>query len=293
MKTWKRMLGIGLALAMTFALMVGMSACSGNNTEPSTDPTASTPAGDPAPAGTGSYAFEGDYISTASDVRFHFVLVFAEDGSLSMTPGTKFYDVDDYDESASGPWIIESDSTLKFTIKSIDGTFNNDYEVPLMNGGYSFEMKLHLSGFVRPVTMTCVTEGYVPAESAGDPAPEATPDAAEPEETDGETSYPANTMVLEFTPDTSEQLKTTFFCESSVWGTALGATGAYEPTDSTDELFAWSNDGSYVLSFKADGTYEYQFEKVGIVENGTWTFEGWTLTATTANGNTYTAEIMK
>lgn len=290
MKMWKKMLGIAAALAMTLALMAGMSACSSGGTNPSTAPT---PTDTPAPAGGASYTFEGDYISTASEVRHHFVLVFSEDGNLSMTPGAMFYDVDDYDESASGTWSAGSDNTLKFTIKSTDGSFNNDYEVPLLNGGYTFEMKLSMASFVRPITMTCVTEGYVPAESAGDPTPEATPDAAEPEETGEGTSYPANTMVLEFTPDTSEQLKTTFFCESGVWGTAMGASGSYEPTDSTDELFAWSNEGSYILSFKADGTFEYQFEKVGIVENGTWSFQGWTLTATTANGNTYTAEITK
>lgn len=291
MKTWKRMLGMAVTFAMTLALMVGMSACSGGNADSSTAPS-TAPTDTSAPVGGTAYTFEGDYNSTASDVHFHFVLEFAQDGTLSMTPGVMFLDVDDYQETASGTWSLEGD-TLKFTINNEDNTFNNDYEVPLANGGYSFEMKLSLASFVRPVTMTCTTEGYVPAESAGDPAPETTPDAAEPEETDGETSYPANTMVLEFTPDTSEQLKTTFFCESGVWGTAMGATGSYEPTDSADELFAWSNDGSYVLSFKADGTFEYQFEKVGIVENGTWSFQGWTLTATTANGNTYTAEITK
>ena len=294
MKTWKRMLGMAVVLAMALALMVGMSACTDNSTDPSDDPTGSS--GTPAPAEGGvAYTFEGDYISTASDVRFHFVLEFAQDGTLAMTPGVTFLDVDDYQKTASGTWSVDANKTLKFTIKNEDSTFNNDYEVPLANGGYSFEIKLSLAGFTRPVTMTCVTEGYVPSGAAVNPGPDPSPAATEPEGDDPGTSYPANTMVLDFTPDTSEQLQNIFYCESGVWGPALGASGSYTPGDSDEVLFSWvsSGSGNYHLDFKADGTYEYQFTTVNVVENGTWTFTGWTMTVTTAKGNTFTAEITK
>lgn len=108
-----------------------------------------------------------------------------------------------------------------------------------------------------------------------------------------ETSYPAHTMVVPFTPDSSEQLKTEFYCDSVTWGTALGATGTYEPTGAEDVILSFTSDGSpnYHLDFKADGTYEYQFTTVSITETGTWSFTGWTLTVTTANGNTFTGSI--
>ena len=110
---------------------------------------------------------------------------------------------------------------------------------------------------------------------------------------DGE-SYPANTMVLNFIPDTSAQLDTTFTCSSDIWGAALGSSGSYEPTDSTDVLFSWSNStASYILDFYADGTYQYQFTSMSVIEAGTWNFENWTMTTTTANGNSFTAEIAK
>ena len=116
-----------------------------------------------------------------------------------------------------------------------------------------------------------------PAESAGE-----------------EEGYPANTFVLPFTADISEQLQTTFFSESSVWGPALGASGSYAPTESEDLLFSWSNKGqSNKLDFFANGTYEYQFTKMNIVEHGTWIFDGWKLSVTTEAGRVMEAELTK
>lgn len=125
------------------------------------------------------------------------------------------------------------------------------------------------------------------------PAPDEAPETPEtPEEPDAP-DFPANTMVLRFTPDISEKLSTTFSCDSSVWGPALGASGSYTPTDSSDVLFSWSNPvDTYQLDFRADGTYEYRFTTMNITESGTWSFEGWKLSATTANGLISTGEII-
>lgn len=129
---------------------------------------------------------------------------------------------------------------------------------------------------------------FLTSVGAAAPAP-----SEEPADLD-EPSYPANTMLLTFTPDTSERLTTTFSCESSVWGPALGASGSYTPTESGDVLFSWSNKAeSYQLDFHADGTYEYRFTTMNITESGTWVFEGWKLSTTTAKGLTATAEIVK
>ena len=279
----KKNLRTPIALALCLTLICCLLTACGSGESKETPPPSQ-------PAAEVTYTFAGSYISSQSDVHFDFTMEMLSDGTLNMIPGVVFLDVEDYEATASGKWS-EANGALSFNIDNEDGTFTKSYEVPLENGGYQFSMDLSLASFVRPVIMTCTTQGFIP-EPPAEPSEE--PSAPMDDNAEGSKSgYPANTMVLDFTPDTSDQLKTTFFCESGVWGPALGATGAYGATDSTDELFAWSNEGSYVLSFKADGTYEYQFEKVGIVENGTWTFEGWTLTATTANGNTYTAEITK
>ncbi len=108
------------------------------------------------------YSFEGDYRSTFSDAHFHFVLNLYRDGTLEMTPGAVFYDLDDYDETASGTWT-ETETELSFRIINMDGTFARDYVVELLDGGYAFPLSLSLAGYQRPIDMVCVTEGFVPA----------------------------------------------------------------------------------------------------------------------------------
>lgn len=179
-------------------------------------------------------------------------------------------------------------------------TVDYSYDLVEQDGMFSFGCNFCLGfaeggQFVRStmvegtgaVQYTTVEE-FLASVGAAAPAPSEEPAGSE------EPGYPANTMLLTFTPDTSEQLTTTFSCESSVWGLALGASGSYTPTESGDVLFSWSNTAeSYQLDFHADGTYEYRFTTMGITESGTWTFEGWKLTTTTANGLTATAEIVK
>ncbi len=270
------------ALLLSLALLLALAAC-GGDPKPSEGPAAEV-----------TYTFTGAYDSSQSDVHFDFKLEMLSDGTLKMAPGVVFLDVEDHQATASGTWSVDDSKTLKFTVNSEDNAFNKDYEVPFQDGGYAFELSLSLSSFVRPITMTCTTPGFVPTPAAT-PAPTEAPAGDDTGDTGDEPSYPANTMVMEFTPDTSDKLKTTFYCESGVWGVALGASGSYEPTDSSDVLFSWTSGGSsnYHLDFKADGTYEYQFTTVGVTETGTWSFSGWTMTATTAKGSTFTAEITK
>lgn len=123
---------------------------------------------------------------------------------------------------------------------------------------------------------------------------EGTPEqSADPEQSDAPT-YPENSLVLDFTPDISEQLQKMFYVESGTWGTAFGGQGDYTPIDSADELFAWTTTGSSThLTFFADGTYKYEFTTMNVEETGTWTWAGWKVTVTTPNGNEFTSTINK
>lgn len=127
------------------------------------------------------YSFEGDYKSSFSETHFHFVLNLYEDGHLEMTPGSVFYDLDDYDETASGTWT-EEQTVLSFRIINMDGTFAKDYQVELLDGGYAFPLTLSLAGYQRPIDMVCVTEGFVPAGAEAEEAPAAAQSPASEEE---------------------------------------------------------------------------------------------------------------
>lgn len=122
--------------------------------------------------------------------------------------------------------------------------------------------------------------------------PEQSADPAQGEEP----SYPENSLVLDFTSDINEQLRKTFYVESSTWGVAFDGQGDYTPTDSADELFAWTTgkiDSSFRLTFFADGTYKFEFTDMNVEETGTWTWSDWTLTVTTAGGSSFTGNINK
>lgn len=123
---------------------------------------------------------------------------------------------------------------------------------------------------------------------------EGTPEQSTAPEQSEEPTYPENSLVLDFTPDTSEQLRKNFYVESGTWGVAFGGQGNYTPTDSADELFVWITTGSSVhLTFFADGTYKYEFTTMNIEETGTWTWTDWNLTVTTAGGANFTSSISK
>ena len=100
--------------------------------------------------------------------------------------------------------------------------------------------------------------------------------------------------MLNYVADINEQLTGTFSSLSSVWGSALGASGSYAPTESKDLLFSWDSTGkSKELDFYANGTYEFRFTKMSITERGTWSFEGWKLKLTTEAGREIAAELTK
>ena len=233
-----------------------------------------------------------------------------EDGFVRISQvsgGVLTYDYNGYwrnkdDESiyfGVSSYVYKGEDNPSYNVSYGDtATVDYSYDLTEQNGIFSFGCNFCLGfqdggQFVRStiiegngsVTYATVDE-FLTAMGATPPA-----EPTDPPEEPGET-YPANTMLLNFTPDTSDQLNTTFSCESSVWGPALGASGSYTPTGSTDVLFSWSNPAeSFQLDFHADGTYEYRFTTMNITENGTWTFESWKLTTTTAKGLTATAEI--
>ncbi len=52
--------------------------------------------------------------------------------------------------------------------------------------------------------------------------------------------------------------------------------GEEEPEDKT--LFAWTSDSeNYLLTFNTDCTYVFEFKTAGLIENGTWSFESWSM----------------
>ena len=69
------------------------------------------------------------------------------------------------------------------------------------------------------------------------------------------------------------------------------AAGTAEaPAEASDSLVITSADGGTTFAFNADGTYRFAFEAYSIEENGTYTFDGQTLTVTRADGVAATAE---
>jgi hypothetical protein len=66
-----------------------------------------------------------------------------------------------------------------------------------------------------------------------------------------------------------------------------------EETDSegsADGLLVKSDDGSTQITFRADGTYAFEFPEYSVVDEGTYTYDGSTLTVTNANGDEMTAD---
>ena len=105
----------------------------------------------------------------------------------------------------------------------------------------------------------------------------------------------ASTYAITFTyySDMSEYLYDTFTVSSDVWGAAWGATGSYTPVTSSDveELFSWEAEGTCTLVFYNDGTYVFGYpysDDTTVTESGTWTWESWVLTVTTAGGSVFT-----
>lgn len=56
-------------------------------------------------------------------------------------------------------------------------------------------------------------------------------------------------------------------------------------------LFSWEAEGTCTLDFYEDGTYVFGYpysDDTTVTESGTWTWESWVLTVTTAEGNSFT-----
>lgn len=172
-----------------------------------------------------------------------------------------------------------------------DGGFSFGYTINLAPGQYFRTADVKGSS---AVTYATVADFRAAVDAAASAPGDETQTGGDETQTGGEEkSYPAHTLVLPFTPDTSEQLKTEFYCDAGTWGVAFAGAGTYEATDSDELLFSFVSDGSenYHLDFKANGTYEYSFTTVGLTESGTWVWADWALTVTTAGGNMFTGSI--
>lgn len=170
------------ALALALLMLLTLAACAGDTQPTGTQPPETEPQQAPTsdPNATPVYEFVGEYVSTMSDVHHNFDLVLKSDGTLHMERGVMFWDVDDFDEEANGSWS-EANGTLTFRIDSLDGSFSNEYEVPLENGGYQFVMNVSMASYIRPITMTCTTAGFVPAGAEEPTEPAETTPETEPE----------------------------------------------------------------------------------------------------------------
>lgn len=82
-----------------------------------------------------------------------------------------------------------------------------------------------------------------------------------------------------------ESLTGTFTVESSVWGAIFGADGEWEPAlPEAAVLFeGTSAEEGKTLTFYDDGTWEFNYSAYSIVETGTFTYTGYSLTLTQSN----------
>lgn len=163
----------------------------------------------------------------------------------------------------------------------------------LSNGNYSFSMDvdLALGQYTRQLSMVCDNtvkfDNFADFEAYAETAAPETPEEGGDEE---EGAIPENALNFVYVADSSDQLQDTMICESTVWGAALGTTGNYTPTDSKDLLLTF-NGGFTTIECYADGTYQFTYDSVGLVETGTWTWSNWAFTLTTAGGNTITGSV--
>lgn len=112
---------------------------------------------------------------------------------------------------------------------------------------------------------------------------------------DDDIEIPENSIVVEtFGPDVSSQISDGFFVTSDAWGPVLMTSGSYAPTDSEDSVFTMTSTTGkpYIITFYANGTYTFEYPGM-VSENGTWTWESWTMTMTTPAGVTYTGNVKK
>lgn len=243
-----------LTLTLALALILSLAACGGN--------PAPTPTSTPAPSGPTAESTVYTTVINEADVTF------------TVSADQKSIVVDAMGMTVEGACEV-ADNVLTFG-EQTEG--NDQIWASLSKNQYT----LNADG-----TAT-VIEG-APEQSD---EPEQSTDPAQGEQP----LYPENSLVLDFTSDINEQLRKTFYVESGTWGVAFGGQGDYTPTDSADELFAWTTgkvDSSFKLTFFADGTYKFEFTDMSVEETGTWIWADWKLTVTTANGNSFTAEITK
>ena len=72
---------------------------------------------------------------------------------------------------------------------------------------------------------------------------------------------------------------------------ALSVTALSDEDEDDGILFSWTAEGTCTLDFYEDGTYIFAFPSYGMSESGTWTWENWTMTVTTAGGQVFTPEM--
>jgi len=248
-----------LTLTLALALILSLAAC-GGNPAPTDTPVPPTPS--PAPS------------EPAAEETVYTTVINEADVTFTVSADQKSIAVDTMGMTVKGACEV-ADNVLTFG-EQTEG--NDQIWASLSKNQYT----LNADG-----TATAI-EGA--PEQSGEPE-----QSADPAQGD-DPSYPENSLVLDFTPDINEQLRKTFYVESGTWGTAFGGQGDYTPTDSADELFAWTTGkegSSFLLTFFADGTYKFEFTDMKVEETGTWTWSGWKLTVTTAGGTSFTGSINK
>lgn len=88
-----------------------------------------------------------------------------------------------------------------------------------------------------------------------------------------------NTMVLPYVSEISEKLARDFVVSEEVWQKAVNI------------LIMWDVKGACTMTFFRDNTYEFTYDNMGIVENGTWEVADDTVKITQSNGKEAVAAV--
>ena len=154
-----------------------------------------------------------------------------------------------------GVTIVSDDEGTKMTFRT-DGTYRFDFEAYSIvdEGTYTYE-----NG-----TLTLTDMNGVQYSAEGDPIHLHYGYSGSPDQLTGEYTIPADIFTFPAAPDKAA---------AEVPGVTIV-----------------SDDEGTKMTFRADGTYRFDFEAYSIVDEGTYTYENGSLTLTDVNGVQYSAE---